>query len=74
MPATTRHRIDWMPGEAARQAMREAGERFFPNLGQQELIDRLIICAHSALMHQRWVPPVLHGNDRDRWRLQNGRK
>ena len=68
MPRTARARIDWAPGPAAQAALVLAAERF-PELRPQALIDRLVICGLSALMHRPWRPPPLYGKDRDAWRL-----
>ena len=69
MPKTAaRARIDWAPGPAAQAALVLAAERF-PELRPQALIDRLVICGLSALMHRPWRPPPLYGKDRDKWRL-----
>ena len=64
-----RKRIDWMPGKAA-QAVLSAAEARFPQLGQQALIDKLVICGWSALEHEHWQEPALHGRNRDRWLVQ----
>ena len=68
MPRTSRTRIDYMPSQAALEALSLAAERF-PELRPQALIDRLVICGLSALMHRPWRPPPLYGKDRDAWRL-----
>lgn len=69
MPANaTRLRIDWVPGGAALQSL-EIGERLWPHLRRQEVIDRLVITGLSALQHPPWRPPALPGQDRDRWSL-----
>lgn len=61
-------RIDYAPGPAASDALREAAE-LWPDLNLQAQIDRLVISGMSALKHQHWVPPALHGRQRQRWRL-----
>ena len=71
MPKSDRIRIDYMPGPAALQALAIA-ETLLPNARQQELIDRLVITAVSALAHQHWQPPRLWGKDRDAWKLPEG--
>ena len=70
MPKNERTRIDYMPGNAALDALALAAERL-PKLRQQALIDRLVITAVSALAHDhtRWEPPRLWGRDRDAWKL-----
>ena len=72
MPKTERTRIDYMPGDAALEALALA-EDIFPALRTQALIDRLVIIAVSAMhhnvQHKPWQPPGLWGNNRDRWRL-----
>jgi len=68
MLSTDRKRIDYCPGDAARQAL-DAARLLRPNLRQQALIDYLIIAGLSALTHHPWAPPPLHGEDRDRWKL-----
>ena len=75
MPKKDRTRIDWMPGNAALDALALATE-MFPKLRQQALIDRLVITAASALAHHqdRWTPPSLWGSDRDRWKLPDNLK
>jgi hypothetical protein len=68
MPKTDRVRIDYMPGCAAVEALHIASERF-PALRTQALIDKLLICGLSALVHQHWKPPMLYGKSREGWRL-----
>jgi hypothetical protein len=72
MPKTERTRIDYMPGDAALDALNLAVE-VFPNLRMQALLDRLVITAvsatHHAAHHKPWQPPGLSGIDRDYWRL-----
>lgn len=65
MADTNRHRVDWMPGEAALQAL-DAAQRLRPDLRRQDLIDHLVIHGLWALQAR---PPPLQGTDRDRWRL-----
>lgn len=67
MPRNARARIDWMPSRAALDALALAAA-MFPDR-PQALIDRLVICGLSALMHKPWRPPPLYGKDRDKWRL-----
>jgi hypothetical protein len=62
-----RQRIDYMPGPAALAVLEHAQERF-PDHSQQAMIDRLLIIGYSALLHQHWQPPALHGRNRLRWR------
>ena len=72
MPKVDRTRIDYMPGDAACQAL-ERGSEMFPMLRTQALIDKLLITAVSALhhasYHKPWQPPGMWGTDRDRWKL-----
>jgi hypothetical protein len=72
MPKTERTRIDYMPGDAAMEAINLAVE-VFPNLRMQALLDRLVITAvsaiHHAAHHKPWQPPYLTGNSRDTWTL-----
>lgn len=57
-----------MPGAAAVQALVIARDNF-PGLNTQALVDKLVICGVSALLHEHWKPPWLHGGRRDRWKL-----
>ena len=72
MPKTERTRIDYMPGDAALDALNLAAD-MFPKLRTQALIDRLVIVAVSAMHHAEhhtpWQPPCVWGTDRDRWKL-----
>ena len=68
MPKIDRTRLDYMPGDAACNALALAAQ-MFPNLRCQALLDKLVITGVSALHHQHWKPPGLYGNDRDKWRL-----
>lgn len=68
MPKTARTRIDWMPSQAALDALALAAA-MFPADRPQALLDRLAICGVSALAHRHWRPPPLYGKDRDAWRL-----
>lgn len=63
-----RHRIDYMPGPAALAVLEQAQARFQDHT-QQAIIDRLVITGFSALFHQHWVAPALHGRNRTRWRV-----
>ena len=65
MPKKDRTRIDYMPGQAAIEALGLASE-MFPKLRTQALIDKLVITGLVAL---HWKPPGLYGTDRDRWEL-----
>ncbi len=65
MPLIDRPRVDWMPGEAALQALAMA-QRMRPELRRQDLIDLLVI--HGLWALQFRAPPLL-GRDRDRWEL-----
>jgi hypothetical protein len=65
MPKSDRTRIDYMPGNAALEALGLAGE-MFPDARPQALLDKLVITGLCAL---RWKAPTLYGDDRDRWTL-----
>ncbi|OPZ71530.1 MAG: hypothetical protein BWY80_01307 [Firmicutes bacterium ADurb.Bin456] len=65
MPKNSRVRIDYMPGNAALEALGIA-ESMLPKLRTQALIDRLVITGVCAL---QWKAPTLWGDDRDRWQL-----
>lgn len=65
MAKKDRTRIDYMPGQAAFDALGLASE-IFPNMRPQALIDKLVITGLVAL---HWKPPMLFGADRDRWTL-----
>lgn len=65
MPKKDRARIDYMPGQAAFDALGLANE-MFPNIKPQALIDKLVITGLCAL---HWKAPALYGEDRDRWTL-----
>ena len=75
MPKIDRTRIDYMPGDAAIDALNLAAD-MFPNLRTQALIDKLLITAISALHHAKhhrhWQAPYLNGKDRDKWKLPDG--
>ena len=72
MPKIERTRVDYMPGDAALDALAIAQD-MFPNLCTQALIDRLMIVAVSALdhaaNHRPWQPLGMWSNNRDRWKL-----
>ena len=65
MTKKDRTRIDYMPGQAAFDALAVASE-LFPDMRPQALIDKLVITGLCAL---HWKPPMLYGADRDRWKL-----
>lgn len=65
MAKKERTRIDYMPGQAAFDALALASE-MLPNLKPQALIDRLLI---TGLVAMHWKQPGLYGTDRDRWKL-----
>lgn len=65
MAKKDRTRIDYMPGQAAFDALSIAGG-MFPNMRPQALIDKLVITGLVAL---HWKPPQLYGHNRDAWRL-----
>ncbi len=72
MPKVNRTCIDYMPGDAAMQALILAQD-MFPKLRTQALIDRLVIVAvsatHHAANHRPWRPPSMWGANRDCWKL-----
>lgn len=72
VPKNDRTRIDYMPGNAALDALALAGQ-MYPDTRPQALLDKLVITAVSALVHdrdhKRWEPPRLWGRDRDSWKL-----
>lgn len=63
-----RRRIDYLPGPAALDALRLAAQRY-PDLRMPALLDKLVITGLSALAHEHWIAPPLHGRDRHRWRV-----
>lgn len=65
-------RIDYTPGPAARASLDAAAAKW-PELSQQALIDKLLICGLSALQHQPWTPPAMPGRDRTKWRAPRER-
>lgn len=65
MAKKDRTRIDYMPGNAAFEALELAAD-MFPNLRTQALIDKLVI---TGLIAMQWKQPTLWGADRDRWKL-----
>lgn len=69
MPSTpTGPRIDWYPGPAALQAL-GVGEELYPQCNRQEVIDRLVITAVSAILAPQWQPPPFPAGTRHRWPL-----
>jgi len=68
MSKAHRIRIDYMPCPAALEAL-QAAQRLHPDHITQRLIDRLVITGLSALVHGRWEPPRLHGQNREQWKL-----
>lgn len=60
-----RARIDYMPGQAAHDALALAAE-MYPDMRPQALIDKLVITGLCAL---HWKPPSLYGANRDAWKL-----
>ncbi len=68
MSKTNRTRIDYMPCPAALEALK-AAHKLHPDHITQRLLDRLVIVGLSALAHGHWVPPRLHGRNRDAWTL-----
>ena len=67
MPKSDRVRVDYMPCQAAAEAI-QAAQEMYPKANTQALIDRMVITGLSALVHGRWEPPSLWGT-RDRWQL-----
>ncbi len=67
MPKSDRVRVDYMPCQAAIEAL-QAAQVMFPKASTQALIDRMVITGLSALVHGKWQPPSLWGK-RDRWKL-----
>lgn len=59
-------RVDWMPGDAALQALEEI-IRLRPGLNRQDAIDYAVITAASALRFRTWQPPQVVGKGRHRW-------
>lgn len=70
MPRADRMRLDYMPCPAAVAAL-QAAQDLYPQASAQALIDRLVITGLSALVHDHWRPPHLHGK-RDAWKLPKG--
>lgn len=72
MPKIDRRRIDYMPDDAALDALALA-EEMYPELRTQALIDLLAITAvsalHHAAKHKPWQPTGMWGAHRDRWKL-----
>lgn len=60
-------RVDYTPGPAAAEALAAMTDEY-PGDNTQALIDRLVIAGASALLHQHWQPPSLHGSNRAKWR------
>jgi hypothetical protein len=67
MPKADRLRVDYMPCQAAIEALKAAQE-LYPEANTQALIDRLVITGLSALVHGSWQPPSLWGQ-RDHWKM-----
>ena len=67
MQKTKRVRVDYMPCQAAIEAL-HAAQVIYPKASTQALIDRMVITGLSALVHSRWQPPSLCGQ-REGWRL-----
>ncbi len=70
MPKQHRTRIDYMPGNAALEALTLAAE-MFPEMRPQALLDTLVI---TGLCAMHWKAPALYGSDRDDWKLPDGLK
>ena len=68
MAKKDRTRIDYMPGQAAIDALALAAV-MLPNKRQQALIDKLVITGLCALSWKLPELPKLWGSDRDRWKL-----
>lgn len=71
MSKANRVRVDYMPGQAALEAL-QAAQALHPKDNTQALIDRLVITGLSALVHGHWEPPKLYGRNRQRWKLPEG--
>ena len=67
MQKTKRVRVDYMPCQAAIEAL-HAAQVIYPKASTQALIDRMVITGLSALVHSRWQPPSLWGH-RECWKL-----
>lgn len=67
MPKSDRTRVDYMPCQAALEAL-QAAQAMYPKANTQALIDRMVITGLSALVHGKWQPPCLWGK-RERWKL-----
>ena len=67
MPKSDRVRVDYMPCQAAIEAL-QAAQVMHPKENTQALIDRLVITGLSALVHGKWQPPKFWGQ-RDGWKL-----
>lgn len=65
MTKKDRARIDYMPGQAAFDALGIASA-MFPDMRSQAVLDKLVI---NGLWALQWKPPALYGTDRDRWQL-----
>lgn len=67
MPKSDRVRVDYMPCQAAIEAL-QAAQKIYTKANMQALIDRLVITGLSAVVHEKWEPPCLWGK-RERWQL-----
>jgi len=67
VPKSDRVRVDYMPCQAAIDAL-QAAQSMYPKANTQALIDRMVITGLSALVHGKWQPPNLWGQ-RDGWKL-----
>ena len=65
MPKNDRTRIDYMPGNAARDVLALAAT-MFPDMRPQAVLDKLVI---TGLCAMHWKAPALYGSDRDAWKL-----
>ena len=65
---TDKVRIDWMPGRAAQEGL-EIARQLYPEMGLQELIDRLFLTGLSAAVRPQWQPPALMPKSRQHWSL-----
>jgi hypothetical protein len=70
--AVVRGWMDYMLRNVAVDALALAGD-MFPDTRPQVLLDKMVITAVSALVHdrdhKRWESPRLWGRDRDAWKL-----
>lgn len=68
--ASSKQRIDWMPGGAALRALQVVMQKQ-PQLTRQEAIDYAMLVAASALTHEPWHPPQVGVTGRYKWSLHS---